>query len=77
MFERKYNFRIDEQDCVPFVRLLGRFGLKFEMSDVYVSGTCLGMRPATQYRVFKVFATPWKMEKFRDTIKLLAEYGLR
>lgn len=77
MFERKYNFKIEEQDSVTFVRLLGRFGFKFEMSDIRMSSTCLGMRPVTQYRVFKVSATPWKMEKFREAIRLLAEYGLR
>ncbi|MBQ8237901.1 MAG: hypothetical protein IJZ39_07135 [Oscillospiraceae bacterium] len=77
MLETKYNFKVEEQDTVAFVRLLGRFGFKFEMSDVRLSNTCLGMKPAIPYRVFKVTASPWKMKKFNDAIKLLAEYCLR
>lgn len=76
MFKCKYNFKIEERESVAFVRLLGRFGFQFEMSDVRTSSDCLGWRPVTQYRVFKVYTTPWKMAKFRETINILANYHL-
>lgn len=76
MFERKYNFKIEENQVVAFIRLLGRFGFKFDMSDVRVSVDCFGFKPTVQYRVFKVYTTPWKMAKFRETIQILANYNL-
>lgn len=76
MFERKYNFKIEEREIVAFVRLLGRFGFKFEMSDVRTNIDCFGMKPPVLYRVFKVYATPWKIARLRDTIQILANYNL-
>lgn len=76
MLERKYNFKVDERETVAFVRLLGRFGFKFEMSDVRTTVDYFGFKPTIQYRVFKVYTTPWKMAKFRETIQILASYNL-
>lgn len=76
MFDRKYSFKIEERETVAFVRLLGRFGFRFDMSDVRWSVDSFGFKPSVQYRVFKVYTNPWKMARFRETIRILANYNL-
>lgn len=67
MFDRKYSFKIEERETVAFVRLLGRFGFRFDMSDVRWSVDSFGFKPRFSTAYSRSTPTPGR---WRGSVKL-------
>ena len=81
MLVKKYEFKIGTNYVLNFVRLLGRIGAKFEISNVHsdikesrfgVDG--LDVEQKSYYRIFRVYANPWQIAKLRETSNILKDY---
>ena len=81
MFVKKYEFKIGQSYVLNFVRLLGRVGCKFEISNLRcdvkdgrfgVDG--LDVEQKYYYRAFTVYATKRQIEKLRETSNILRDY---
>lgn len=77
MFIKKYEFPVKRSLVVDFVRLLGRYGLRFTMGDEYCVVDHNYPQNSCKYRKFKVYTTKWKMVKFnQEAMSVLANDGL-
>lgn len=68
MFTRKYKFTIESFHFVDFMRLIGKFGLKFEVGN---ERCCIGRCGLTHYRDITVYATKKEIDRVYDTIEVL------
>lgn len=75
MFTIKKKFEIHSHEVMDFVRLLGRFGLKFKVSDEYEVNKPDG-KTKDRYRVFMVFGTRRQISEFLDARDIIYEYHL-
>ena len=73
MFTVRKKFEIDSHEVIDFVRLLGRFGLKFKVSDERVIEGEDG-KPTSRYRCFMVFGTRRQIGEFMDARDIIYEY---
>ena len=81
MFTRKYEFKIGNNYVLNFVRLLGRVGVKFEISnlrcdvrDDHFGVDGMDVEQKSYYRLFRVYATKRQIEKLRETTNILKDY---
>lgn len=81
MFTKEYTFKIGSNYVLNFVRLLGRIGVKFEISNTRcdvkenrfgVDG--MDMEQKYYYRMFRVYATNRQIAKLRDASNILKDY---
>lgn len=77
MFIIKKNFDINSREVIDFVRLVGRFGLKFKVSEEFVlddlEATTNG-KPKDRYRRFTIYGTHSQMSKFNTAREMIYEY---
>lgn len=73
MFTIKKKFEIDNHEVMDFVRLLGRFGMKFKVSDEY---EVIGQdeKTKTRRRAFIVYGTRKQLSEFLDARDIIYEY---
>lgn len=78
MFTKKYEFKVGSDQVVDFVRLLGRFGMRFSMTDERCENAYRRDFTVTRvyYRKFSVYTTKRKMQKFYNAVNILANYQL-
>ena len=74
MFTIRKKFEIDSHEVMDFVRLLGRFGLRFKVSDERVIDNEEG-KPASRYRCFMVFGTRRQLGELLDARDIVYEYN--
>ena len=75
MFTIKRKFRVETHEGMDFVRLLGRFGLKFKVSDEYAVED-LEQETKDRYRTFIVYATRRQMADFLEAREIIYDYTL-
>ncbi len=63
MFTKKYEVIVESRNVVRFVRILGKFGVRFEMGDEWDSGDQLDPRKKTWYRTFRIYTTAKQMDR--------------
>lgn len=68
MFKTKIRIRIGSQDVIDFVRLLGRFGLKFEFSDEYSIVDDIDPDRKLRWRRFYVYGTRRQLKRFEKEL---------
>ena len=68
MFKSKLRIRIGSQDVIDFVRLLGRFGLKYEFSDEYSIVDDLDPDRKLRWRRFYVCGTRRQLKRFEKEL---------
>jgi hypothetical protein len=73
MFTIRKKFEINTHEIMDFVRLLGRFGLKFKVSDEYIVKD-ENDKPNARYRCFIVFGTRKQIGELLDARDIIAEY---
>lgn len=73
MFTIKRKFDINVHEVIDFVRLLGRFGLKFKVSDEFVAEDTEG-RSAKRFRRFIVYGTRRQLVDFLEAREIIFEY---
>jgi hypothetical protein len=63
MFNKKHNFIVESYQVIDFVRLLGRIGLRFSMSDEFSNVDELNPDKKVWYRKFTVYGRRKDMDK--------------
>lgn len=76
MFYYRKRFEINIHEFVDFVRLLGRYGLKFKFSDKYEVTSERDEDKKEQFRRFDVFGTRRQLSEFMETRDIILNYHL-
>lgn len=77
MFTIKKVYDINSREVIDFVRLIGRFGLKFRISEEFVMddpAAAQNGKPKDRYRRFTVFGTFGQIRKFNYAREMIYEY---
>ena len=74
MFTFKKKFEINSHEVIDFVRLLGRFGLKFEFSDEYSTIDELDPTRKQRWRMFIVKGTWRQLKEFYQARDIIMKY---
>jgi hypothetical protein len=75
MFIIRKKFEISNHEMMDFVRLLGRFGMKFKVSEEQEIPNQDG-KTKDRYRVFTVFGTRRQIREFMEARDIIYEYHL-
>lgn len=73
MFTIKRKIEIESHEVMDFVRLLGRFGLKFKISEEYVVENP-EKNTKDRYRRFIVYGTYRQLSELFETREIIYEY---
>lgn len=73
MFTIKRKFEIESQEVMDFVRLIGRFGLKFKVSDEYFVENA-EKNTKDWYRRFIVYGTYRQLSEFLEAREIIYDY---
>ena len=76
MFIYVMKLEVNSHEVVDIVRLLGRFGFKFEISDEYCKVDDLDPDRKRWYRRFKIYGRKRKLNAFMDARKIIYNYQL-
>lgn len=76
MFIYEMKLEVNSQEVVDIVRLLGRFGFKFEISDEYCKVDDLDPNRKRWFRRFKIYGRKKKLKKFIEARKIIFNYHL-
>jgi hypothetical protein len=76
MFKFKKKFEVSSHDVIDFLRLLGRFGLKFEFSDEYYTVDELDPRHKQRWRLFIVKGTLRQLREFYQARDIIVKYHI-
>lgn len=74
MFKFKKKFEVNSHDVIDFLRLLGRFGLRFEFSDEYWTVDELDPDRKQRWRMFWVKGTRKQLRDFYLARDIIAKY---
>lgn len=73
MFTVKRKFEVEIHEVMDFVRLIGRFGLKFKVSDEYtVEDTEKNIK--NRYRRFIIYGTYRQLSEFLEAREIIYDY---
>lgn len=70
MFIKQLTLQVNSKDVVNFVRLLGRFGMRFEISNEYCKADDLDPSRKNWFRRFVIYGTRRKLTKFCGAINI-------
>lgn len=73
MFTIKRKFEIESHEVMDFVRLIGRFGLKFKVSDEYIVEDP-EKNTKDRYRRFIIYGTYRQLGDFLEAREIIHEY---
>lgn len=73
MFTIKRKFEIENHEVMDFVRLLGRFGLKFKVSEEYLVEN-VEQNTKNRYRRFVVYGTYRQLSDFLEAREIIYDY---
>lgn len=78
MFNREIRkrFEVNSHEVIDFVRLLGRFGLRFQISDEYYVFDDIDPNKKERFRRFTVFGTKKQLNEFYEARDILYRYLL-
>lgn len=76
MFTFKKKIEVRSHDVIDFLRLVGRFGLKFEFSDEYCTIDELDPNRKLRWRMFIVRGTWKQLREFDQARDIIAKYRI-
>lgn len=76
MFKREMRMEVKSCEVVDVVRLLGKFGLKFEFTNEYRRGDTLSSNGQNWFRRFTVYGTKKKLKAFVEARQVIYNYRL-
>ena len=76
MFTYEKKFEVNSHEVIDVVRLLGRFGLRFEISDEYSKVDDLDPNRKVRFRRFVIYGNRKELTAFFEARKLIREYHL-
>ena len=71
MFKKRLTFKIDKSEVVNFCRLLGKYGLKFKISNLLYKATDIDADNRHYYREMVVDATKKRAYKRYEAINVV------
>ena len=69
MFNKSHEVTVESGCVVDFVRVLGSYGVRFEMSDEWYNVDQIDPNTKRWYRTFKVYAGKKQMQTILDEAK--------
>lgn len=76
MFTYEKKFEVNSHEVIDVVRLLGRFGLRFEISDEYSRVDDLDPNRKVRFRLFTIYGTRKELSAFFEARRLIKNYHL-
>ena len=76
MFIRKMKMEVNSHEVVDVVRLLGRFGFKFDISNEYCKVDDLDSDRICRFRMFTIYGTRKQLSAFCEARKMIFNYHL-
>lgn len=76
MFIYEMKLEVSSYEVVDIVRLLGRFGFRFEISDEYCKVDDLDPDRKRWFRRFKIYGRKKKLNEFIEARKIIFNYHL-
>lgn len=76
MFTVKKKFEINSTEVIDFARLLGRFGLRFKISDEYTVDTGEGIYDKEHFRRFEVYGTRKQLTELLEARDIIYDYRI-
>lgn len=73
MFTVKRKFEVENHEVMNFVRLIGRFGLKFKVSDEYTVEDPEN-NTKSRYRRFIIYGTYRQLSEFLEAREIIYDY---
>ena len=73
MFTVKRKFEIESHEVMNFVRLIGRFGLKFKVSDEYIVEDP-ERNTKSRYRRFIIYGNYRQLGEFLEAREIIYDY---
>lgn len=73
MFTVKRKFEVESHEVMNFVRLIGRFGLKFKVSDEYTVEDP-EKNTKRRYRRFIIYGTYRQLGEFLEAREIIYDY---
>ena len=73
MFTIKRKFEVESHEVIDFVRLIGRFGLKFKISDEYVVENP-DKTTKERRRRFIIYGTHRQLSDFLEAREIIYDY---
>lgn len=76
MFTRKLKMEVKASEVVDVVRLLGKFGLRFEFTNEYRKGNTFNSNGQNWFRMFTVYGRRKKLAEFTKVRQIIFDYRL-
>lgn len=76
MFMHKRRMEVNSHEVIDIVRLLGQFGLRFEISDEYCKVDDLDPRRKERFRRFVVYGNRKRLAEFLEARDIILRYHL-
>lgn len=68
MFKKKFIFKIVDSEVLDFCRILGKYGVKFEIGKLHTVANANDPFCALHYRLIAVYAPERQIKKLYDEI---------
>lgn len=75
MFIKEYEIKVPSGEFIDLVRILGRYGLRFEFSNEYIKANDNPFHP-NAWRIFKIYATHKQMTMIEADMNIVSKYFL-
>lgn len=76
MFTYEMKMEVNSHEVVDVVRLLGKFGMRFDISNEYSKVDDLNPTHKIRFRQFTIYGTRKELKAFFSARKLIASYHL-
>ena len=68
MLTKTYETNVESGNVVQFVRILGKIGVRFKMSDEWFVADNLDPAKKTWYRTFRIYATKKQLKLIQSEV---------
>lgn len=72
----KKKMEVNAHEVIDIVRLLGRYGLKFDISDEYYRVDDLDTTRKERFRLFVIYGTRKQLAEFLNARNIIVDYQL-
>lgn len=73
---KKRRMEVNAHEVIRFVRLLGHFGLRFEISDEYCKHDDLDTSRKERFRMFIIYGTKKQLAEFDNARNIILRYRM-
>ena len=74
MFTKTHSFKVENARVNDFLRLVGTFGFRYDLSDELIEIDSLNPEIKHRYRYIRIYATNRRIQKLYEALALLMNY---